>query len=79
MRLIDLDQPVIVPIVDEGLGTSYEVQMTVAEVFDKFMEGCQPEVIDAIPVAWLKQTKEHYIAVATVLKMWQKEQEAKAV
>jgi hypothetical protein len=32
--------------------------------------------IDAIPVEWLERTKENYIAVATVLKMWQKEQEA---
>ena len=33
--------------------------------------------IDAIPVEWLEKTKENYIAVATVLRMWQKEQEAR--
>ena len=32
--------------------------------------------VNAIPVEWLERTKENYIAVATVLKMWQKEQEA---
>ena len=33
--------------------------------------------IDAIPVEWLERTREHYLAVATVLTMWKKEQEAR--
>ena len=55
MRLIDLDQTVIFTITDETQGgMQYEVQMTVAEVFDKFFNGV-PEIIDAIPVEWMKQ------------------------
>ena len=55
MRLIDLDQTIFVPIIDESKGgVKYEVEMTVAEMFDKFFEGVQPEVVDAIPVEWLR-------------------------
>ena len=85
MRLIDLDQKVIVPINDERYGTTYEVQMTVAEIFDKFLEGNKPEVIDAIPVDWLKQQirmapKSLWASFCRpILQAWQKykmEQEA---
>lgn len=56
MRLIDLDQTIFVPIVDETHdNASYEMQMTVGEFFDKFCEGFKPEVIDAVPVEWLEQ------------------------
>jgi hypothetical protein len=54
MRLINLDEKIFVPIVDEQIGASYEVQMTVAEVFDRFFEGNMPEIVDAIPVEWMK-------------------------
>ena len=53
MRLIDLDQQIFVPIVDDEQGTSYEVQMTIAELFDRFLEGFQPQVVDAVPVEWM--------------------------
>lgn len=86
MRLIDLDQTIFVPIIDESQGgVKYEVQMTVAEMFDKFFEGVQPEIVDAIPVEWLKlHAREYYedwgeepITVENALSIWQKEQEAR--
>lgn len=86
MRLIDLDQTVFVPLIDESKGgVKYEVQMTIAEVFDKFFDGVQPEIIDAIPMWWitekfldvLNKDKELSKAVWLVHKAWQKEQEAR--
>lgn len=54
MRLIDLDQTIFVPIIDESQGgVKYEMQMTIAEVFDKFFDGVQPQVVDAVPVEWM--------------------------
>lgn len=54
-RLIDLDQTIFIPIVDESKGgVKYELQMTVGEMFDKFLDGFTPEVVDAIPVEWLE-------------------------
>ena len=84
MRLIDLDQTVFVPIVDESKGgVSYEMQMTLAEFFDKFLGGFKPEVVDAIPVEWLEdhdsegnEYGRRYITVVEALSMWQEEQEA---
>lgn len=87
MRLIDLDQTIFVPIIDESKGgVKYEVQMTVAEMFDKFFDGVQPEIVDAIPVGWLRERK-HWAAIdgdhwaeniiSYLLKAWQKEQEAR--
>ena len=86
MRLIDLDQTVFVPIVDESKGgVSYEMQMTLAEFFDKFLDGFKPEVVDAIPVEWLKAHRTEYfedwgdepVTIEQALIMWQKEQDAK--
>ena len=85
MRLIDLDQKIIVPIEDEMAETSYEVQMTVAELFDKFLDGFKPEIVDAIPMWWitekfldvLNKDKELSKAVWLVCKAWKKEQEAR--
>lgn len=46
-RLIDLDAKIIVPIVDETKGGMvYEAQMTVAELFAKFLPDFEPEVIE---------------------------------
>ena len=84
MRLIDLDQTIFVPIIDESQGgVKYEVEMTVAEVFDKFFDDVQPEIVDAIPVEWLHKKREQMIdaaqntpeqAIAYVLWLWKKEQ-----
>lgn len=87
MRLIDLDQTIFVPIIDESQGgVKYEVEMTVAEMFDKFFEGVQPEIVDAIQVEWLEQQfydnpKSEWANkcrdVYTRWVRWQKEQEAR--
>lgn len=89
MRLIDLDQTIFVPIVDESKGgVEYEVEMTIGEMFDKFLDGFQPEIVDAIPVEWLgEKIKEHtdgegwqdYLAnsFGLCIEEWQKEQEAR--
>ena len=84
MRLIDLDQTIFVPIIDESKGgVSYEMQMTVEELFQKFFDGNVPEVVDAIPMWWitekfldvLNKDKELSKAVWLVHNAWQKEQE----
>lgn len=81
MRLIDLDQTVFVPIVDESKGgVSYEMQMTIAEFFDKFLDGFKPEVVDAIPIDWLRDRMQSSHATITnpfgfVLAEWLDEQE----
>ena len=87
MRLIDLDQTIFVPIIDESQGgVKYEMQMTVAEMFDKFCEGVQPETIAAIPVEWMEDKELDYRTIgdkmfsdafAVVIGEWQKEQEAR--
>lgn len=82
-RLIDLDQTVFVPIVDESKGgVSYEMQMSLAEFFDKFLDGFKPEVVDAIPVKWLIERANAperaplYRRYAQMLyEEWQQEQE----
>ena len=79
MRLIDLDQTIFVPIVDESKGgVEYEMEMTIGEMLDKFLDGFQPEIVDAIPVEWLRQKAEEnsyyaepYFAFAYVLHEWQ--------
>ena len=48
MRLIDADQKIFVPIEDEQIGASYEMEMTIMEFFDKFFDGFQPTVIEKI-------------------------------
>lgn len=80
-RLIDLDQTIFVPIVDESKGgVSYEMQMTIAEFFDRFLDGFKPEVVDAVPVEWLRQYAPEkwsmymQAAVEIIIEAWQKEQ-----
>lgn len=91
MRLIDLDQTIFIPIVDESKGgVKYELQMTVGEMFDKFCEGFQPEVVDAVPVEWLKEQIRPYTGdvsdigksasngtIKGIICRWRKEQEAR--
>lgn len=67
MRLIDLDQTIFVPIVDESKGgVEYEMKMTVGEFFEKFFDSCCPETVDAIPVEWLENKRENLILTAMV-------------
>lgn len=82
MRLIDLDQTIFVPIVDETRGgVEYEMQMTVGEFFEKFLDGFQPEIVDAVPVEWLEKVRmampytSEKIGVEVALLMWRQEQE----
>jgi hypothetical protein len=51
MKLTDLEQNIIVPIVDETKGgMTYEVQMTLSEFFSKALPDFTPEIVDAAPV-----------------------------
>lgn len=82
VRLVDLDQQIFVPIVDESEGTSYEMQMTIGEMFDRFMDGFKPNVVDAIPIEWLRMKQvdlKHYYdhrsdaTVDYLIWLWDKE------
>ena len=51
MKLVDLNQTIFIPIVDESKGgMEYEMKMSVGEFFAKCCQGFEPEVVDAIPV-----------------------------
>ena len=88
MKLIDLDQTIFVPIVDESKGgVTYEMQMTVEQFFRRFINEVPP-TIDAIPVEWMKQwrdrlkgmgeyQRERAEDISFVLGLWQREQEEK--
>ena len=85
MKLIDINQAIFVPVVDETHGgVTVEMKMTVEEFFEKFCQGFEPEVVEAVPVEWLHKKREQMIdaaqntpeqAIAYVLWMWKKEQE----
>lgn len=82
MRLIDLDQTIFVPIVDETRGgVEYEMEMTVGEFFEKFFDGCCPEIVDAIPVEWINNHIQSTLDIITgdsfIVRMWRQEQEAR--
>ena len=88
MKLIDLDQRVIVPVVDESRGEMrYEMQMSIGELLGKALEDFEPAVVDALPVEWLESKRKEALhegmrpdeveAVEMVLWMWQKEQGAR--
>lgn len=85
MKLVNLEQKIFIPIEDQTKGgATYEIQMTIEEMFDKFFEGNVVELVDAVPVAWLEAHKtEHYedwgenpVTVEKALDMWRKDQEA---
>lgn len=86
MRLIDLDQTIFVPIVDETRGgVEYEMEMTVGEFFEKFFDGYCPETVDAIPVEWMVEQRdklseawdEEWHEINGLIEQWREEQEAK--
>lgn len=88
MKLIDLDQRVIVPVVDESRGgMRYEMEMSLGELLKKALEDFKPKIVEAVPVEWLKSKRKEALhegmrpdeveAVEMVLWMWQKEQEAR--
>ena len=82
MKLVDLEQKVFISIVDESKGgATYEVQMSVAEVFEKFFEGNTPQIVEAVPVEWLRQEamKDDGLinsVIRGLLAKWWREQEA---
>jgi hypothetical protein len=54
------------------------MEMTIGEMFNRFLDGFQPEIVDAVPVEWLRQMAEEnshyaepYFAFAYVLHEWQ--------
>lgn len=78
-RLIDLDQTIVVPIDDETVRTSYEMQMPLEEFFKKFFDGFMPDIVEAVPVQWLKEQEmgndgKLGKAAGKVLKAWKKEE-----
>jgi muramidase (phage lysozyme) len=91
VKLIDLDQCVIVPVVDESRGgMRYEMQMSVGELLKGTLEDFEPAVVDAVPVEWLKAQIRSYTGdvsdigksarngtIKDLIRKWQKEQEAK--
>lgn len=47
MRLVDIDQTIFIPVVDESKGgVEYEMKMTVGEFFTRCCQGFEPEIID---------------------------------
>ena len=51
MKLVDLNQSIFVPVVDETKdGMTVEIKMTVEEFFRKFCQGFKPNVVDAATV-----------------------------
>ena len=84
MKLIDLDQRVIVPVVDETHdGVTVEMEMSIGELLGKALEDFEPKIIEAVPVAWfdaqIAKAPDSLWAshVRGVRKVWQKEQEEK--
>ncbi len=78
MKLVDLEQQIFVPVVDETHGGAVvEMKMTVGEFFARCCEGFEPETVEAIPVEWL-QTQLTEDAYDKLMFRWQqKEQEAR--
>lgn len=78
-KLVSLNQTIVVPINDETLGTSYEMQMSLEEFFKKFFDGFMPDIVEAVPVPWLKDLEMDNDgklgkAAGKVLKAWKKEE-----
>ena len=83
-RYVDIDQPLIIPVTDQQLGDiKYDKQITLGELFEGLIDGPELEVVDAIPVEWLKkQVKENPKSLwgnmcMYVLEGWRKEQEVR--
>ena len=84
MKLVNLDQTIFIPVVDETHGgVTVEMKMTVGEFFRKFCEGLEPEVVDAIPVEWMGKfcaddiSEDQRETIEWMLKVWKREQEAR--
>ena len=84
MKLVDLDQTIFVPVVDETHGgVVVEMRMTVGEFLRKFCQGFEPETVEAIPVEWTRKfceddiSEEQRETIEWMLGVWQKEQGAR--
>ncbi len=91
MKAVDINQTIFIPVVDEAHGgVTVEMKMTVGEFFAKCCHGFEPEVVEAIPVEWLKAQESSYTGDASdigktvqngtiknLIRKWQKEQEAR--
>jgi hypothetical protein len=87
VKLVDLDQTIFIPVVDESKGgVEYEMKMTVGEFFRKFCKGFELDVVEAIPVEWIDGWRQDAIKrndglakdmLDWLLGAWQKEQEAR--
>ena len=82
MKVVNVDQKIIVPISDETKGLTYEMQMTLGELLKETLEE-QVETIEASPVAWLREKAQKPCMTSAnpfdyALTEWQREQEAKA-
>jgi len=71
----------VVPVNDEVQGTSYEMQMTLEEFFNKFFDGFMPDIVDAVPMEWLKNMEMDNDgklgkAAGRIRKAWEKKDEA---
>ena len=81
MKLVNLDQTIFIPIVDESKGgVTYEMKMTVGEFFTKCCQGFEPEVVEAIPVEWIRKHEKWPImqqGIAGMMYLWQREQEGR--
>lgn len=63
MKALNYDQSIFVPVTDETKGgATYEVRMTIQEIFDNFFGGNTPEIIDAEPVTRCKDCPRCYFA-----------------
>lgn len=81
MRVVDLDGVMFVPVVDETHGgATYEMKMTVGEFFEKCCAGFSPEVVEAIPVGWIRKFEKEPLlqqGIRGILLLWEREQEGK--
>lgn len=71
MKLINIDQIIFVPVVDETHGgVTVEMQMTVGEFFGKFCAGFEPQIIEAIPVNWISvyMNKAHERVLTKIIR-----------
>lgn len=83
-RLTDIDQKVFVTICDETRGGMlYEIQLSIGELLEKSLSDFTPQVVDAIPVVWLREFDLYYAGISggtpymnELVKAWQHEQEA---
>ena len=54
MKMVDIDQTIFIPVVDETHGgVTVEMNMTVGEFFTRCCKGFELQIVEAIPVNWI--------------------------